>query len=65
MTEDEYWAALKALGIMRKRRFTESRWFCSSRDEDNVYIDDPGRFSEEERVVALEAYRKRYAWFDC
>jgi hypothetical protein len=55
---------IKNMGITRLRQVGEKRWLARSRDEFPIYLEDPERLSPQERVIAVEEYRKRYAPFD-
>lgn len=69
MTEADYWARLKACGIVQVRQLNGEKWICRrGRGAEQVYpiiVEDPAWLTADEREVVVEEYRVRYALFDC
>jgi hypothetical protein len=54
MTEDEYWGALKAQGIVPGPRLTDRNFSATNRDNVPLTVADPSKLTPADRVEAAE-----------
>lgn len=65
MTVDEYWAAVKALGLRgRTRGSPELDYLCTTRDGQIAQVTDPERLDAEGREAVVALLRQRHRGLD-
>ncbi|HAE29115.1 MULTISPECIES: hypothetical protein [Hyphomonas] len=55
----DYWAALRVLGLRGATRLSEENYLMTTRENDTVTVKDPSKLTPVERAAVLELLRMR------
>jgi hypothetical protein len=65
MTIEDYWAAVKALGLRgRTRGSLELDYLCTTREGQVTQVTDPERLDAEGREAVISLLRQRHGGYD-
>jgi hypothetical protein len=65
MTVEEYWAAVKALGLRGQTRGSpELDYICTTREGQAAHVADPERLTPEHREATIRLLRSRHRGYD-
>jgi hypothetical protein len=63
MTVDEYWAAVKAMGLRNAHRgHPEFDFICTTRDGAATQVTDPERLDPDQRAAIIALLRRRHGY---
>jgi hypothetical protein len=65
MTVDDYWAAVRALGLRNQTRGSpDVDYLCTTREGQVAHVPDPDRLAPEHREAVINLLRRRHRGLD-